>query len=304
MSGPDVTITLGRTGQVVTRGGKHARGERFDGSDDSLLFSANKRNRGDGIKWSPGLDGPNGSKMARNDLRLKLMRKRLSKHVQNAVEEHEMQGQHNKLSKSIQPAASSHMLAQSSKTNRSNIPREITNDMRHDNSLGMIYTSQSMGGSRARSPDRTWKSSSGFLPPRIYGEVHQVPVMRAADIPRSGHFFSNEVPNAPRPTSSASIVMKPTSQSASLVTRAPPPSGIVKNVSYMGEEPLTVGGFLHSLGLGKYAVSFQAEEVDMTVLKQMGDKDLKEMGIPMGPRKKILLALLPYQKRQTSGLQR
>ncbi|KAB2062963.1 hypothetical protein ERO13_A10G172200v2 [Gossypium hirsutum] len=34
-------------------------------------------------------------------------------------------------------------------------------------------------------------------------------------------------------------------------------------------------------------------QVDMTALKQMGENDLKELGIPMGPREKILLALLP-----------
>ncbi|KAG2714460.1 hypothetical protein I3760_03G027200 [Carya illinoinensis] len=50
------------------------------------------------------------------------------------------------------------------------------------------------------------------------------------------------------------------------------------------EEPLTVAGLLQSLGLGKYNVHFRAEEVDMTALRQMGDTDLKEMRIPMGPR--------------------
>ncbi|WVZ13195.1 hypothetical protein V8G54_017725 [Vigna mungo] len=60
----------------------------------------------------------------------------------------------------------------------------------------------------------------------------------------------------------------------------------------------TVDGLLHALGLQKYAILFKAEEVDMTALKQMGENDLKELGIPMGPRKKILLALLPRTKRQ------
>nr|XP_011468550.1 PREDICTED: uncharacterized protein LOC101292812 [Fragaria vesca subsp. vesca] len=60
---------------------------------------------------------------------------------------------------------------------------------------------------------------------------------------------------------------------------------------------LSVASLLHRLGLGKYAIIFQAEEVDMSALKQMGDKDLKELGIPMGPRKKILLALLACGNR-------
>lgn len=53
----------------------------------------------------------------------------------------------------------------------------------------------------------------------------------------------------------------------------------------------TVDEFLLTLGLEKYLITFQAEEVDMTALKHMTDEDLKVMGIPMGPRKKILLAL-------------
>ncbi|XP_074589354.1 uncharacterized protein LOC141845199 [Curcuma longa] len=54
---------------------------------------------------------------------------------------------------------------------------------------------------------------------------------------------------------------------------------------------LSVDGFLDSLGLGKYSITFQAEEVDMTALKHMNDEDLRALGIPMGPRKKILLSL-------------
>ncbi|KAL2508016.1 ankyrin repeat and SAM domain-containing protein 6-like [Forsythia ovata] len=53
----------------------------------------------------------------------------------------------------------------------------------------------------------------------------------------------------------------------------------------------SVDNFLHSLGLEKYSITFQAEEVDMTALVHMNDEDLKDLGIPMGPRKKILLAL-------------
>ncbi|XP_068660627.1 uncharacterized protein [Aristolochia californica] len=53
----------------------------------------------------------------------------------------------------------------------------------------------------------------------------------------------------------------------------------------------TIEGLLHSLGLEKYLISFQAEEIDMTALLHMKDEDLKALGIPMGPRKKILLAL-------------
>lgn len=53
----------------------------------------------------------------------------------------------------------------------------------------------------------------------------------------------------------------------------------------------SVEGFLQSIGLEKYIINFQAEEVDMTALVHMTDEDLKALGMPMGPRKKIRLAL-------------
>ncbi|CAM8898542.1 unnamed protein product [Rhodiola kirilowii] len=52
-----------------------------------------------------------------------------------------------------------------------------------------------------------------------------------------------------------------------------------------------VDSFLKSLGLEKYLITFKAEEIDMTALVHMSEDDLKVLGIPMGPRKKILLAL-------------
>ncbi|KAF5930576.1 hypothetical protein HYC85_031449 [Camellia sinensis] len=56
-------------------------------------------------------------------------------------------------------------------------------------------------------------------------------------------------------------------------------------------EAESVDSFLQSLGLEKYSITFQVEEVDMTALVHMTGEDLKALGIPMGPRKKILLAL-------------
>ncbi|KAL8139129.1 hypothetical protein V2J09_005130 [Rumex salicifolius] len=66
-------------------------------------------------------------------------------------------------------------------------------------------------------------------------------------------------------------------------------SAIVKKTQRKADA--SVEGFLRSLGLEKYQIQFQAEEVDMAALEHMTDEDLKVMGIPMGPRKKILSAL-------------
>ncbi|XP_020594120.1 ankyrin repeat and SAM domain-containing protein 6 isoform X2 [Phalaenopsis equestris] len=53
----------------------------------------------------------------------------------------------------------------------------------------------------------------------------------------------------------------------------------------------SVEGFLQSLGLEKYIITFKVEEVDMAALMHMTEADLKALGVPMGPRKKILRAL-------------
>ncbi|KAF8402111.1 hypothetical protein HHK36_013063 [Tetracentron sinense] len=44
---------------------------------------------------------------------------------------------------------------------------------------------------------------------------------------------------------------------------------------------MSVNDFLRSLGLEKYSITFQAEEIDMTALIHMTDEDLKALGIPM-----------------------
>ncbi|XP_010482124.1 PREDICTED: protein bicaudal C homolog 1-B-like [Camelina sativa] len=67
------------------------------------------------------------------------------------------------------------------------------------------------------------------------------------------------------------------------------PNGATKKKSQQNDA--SVDSFLESLGLEKYSTSFQVEEVDMDALMHMTDDDLKALLIPMGPRKKILLAL-------------
>ncbi|GER50637.1 sterile alpha motif (SAM) domain-containing protein [Striga asiatica] len=110
----------------------------------------------------------------------------------------------------------------------------------------------------------------------------------------SGSLYSGRIESHPAPLRSkpAPEASKPARSSA--ITEAPAretmkiAASIPKNKKQKVE---TVNGFLQSLGLEKYTITFQAEEVDMTALVHMGDEDLKAMGIPMGPRKKILLAL-------------
>ncbi|XP_027336098.1 ankyrin repeat and SAM domain-containing protein 6-like [Abrus precatorius] len=101
----------------------------------------------------------------------------------------------------------------------------------------------------------------------------------------------------PQPTNSdppkSKVVVKPSSKNVSVEAPAVqikrPANSAPKKLSRKAD--ISVDEFLQSLGLEKYVITFQAEEVDMAALTHMTDEDLKVMGIPMGPRKKILLAL-------------
>ncbi|EGV98238.1 SEC23-interacting protein [Cricetulus griseus] len=53
------------------------------------------------------------------------------------------------------------------------------------------------------------------------------------------------------------------------------------------EEPLTLHGTLEALSLFDYISTFEKEKMDMESLLMCTVDDLKEMGIPLGPRKKI-----------------
>ncbi|KAL9239130.1 hypothetical protein vseg_013479 [Gypsophila vaccaria] len=112
----------------------------------------------------------------------------------------------------------------------------------------------------------------------------------------SGSMHSQQVKKdvlKPKPTPEAP---KPKPARRSVIVEAPVAdvkkvqnSTLKKNTQQKADT--SVDGFLQSLGLEKYQIIFQAEEVDMTALEHMTDEDLKAMGIPMGPRKKIILAL-------------
>ena len=49
--------------------------------------------------------------------------------------------------------------------------------------------------------------------------------------------------------------------------------------------------WLGQLGLGQYAQRFAEHEIDVSVLPNLTDQDLKEIGIPLGHRRKILAAI-------------
>jgi class 3 adenylate cyclase/predicted ATPase len=49
--------------------------------------------------------------------------------------------------------------------------------------------------------------------------------------------------------------------------------------------------WLEGLGLGAHADAFEAEQIDLDALPDITETDLKEMGLPIGPRRKLLRAV-------------
>ena len=52
-----------------------------------------------------------------------------------------------------------------------------------------------------------------------------------------------------------------------------------------------IAGWLEKLGLAQYAQRFAENEIDVSVLRHLSDQDLKDIGVPLGHRRKILAAI-------------
>ena len=60
-----------------------------------------------------------------------------------------------------------------------------------------------------------------------------------------------------------------------------------------------VGRWLDELGLGAYAEVFAESGIDFEVLPDLTDADLRELGLPLGPRKKLLKAIAALSDRDS-----
>ena len=49
--------------------------------------------------------------------------------------------------------------------------------------------------------------------------------------------------------------------------------------------------WLEMLDLGKYAEIFAENEIDFKVLPQLTEEDIRSLGLPLGPQRKILTAI-------------
>jgi len=55
--------------------------------------------------------------------------------------------------------------------------------------------------------------------------------------------------------------------------------------------PLDIRTWLRSVGLEQHAEAFEREQIDLEALRHLTASDLKELGLPMGPRAKLLAAI-------------
>jgi class 3 adenylate cyclase len=58
-----------------------------------------------------------------------------------------------------------------------------------------------------------------------------------------------------------------------------------------------IGEWLDSLGLGQFARSFIEQQIDSEVLVDLTDSDLQSLGLPLGPRKRLLRAIAELRER-------
>ncbi|XP_009769420.1 uncharacterized protein LOC107829940 isoform X1 [Nicotiana tabacum] len=298
MSRPQVTITLGRSGQKVVKrssasqgagfgqqrlsGGKRSLGETYKTDSEDPPLSLRKRVRGYGGAGDSGYGGPNDVRVGQNDLRLKLIRRRRQKEIILEIEKRKKE-QHKMMAETVRSAEQSHRKLVSVGQRSSG-----TSELHQMEAMRSSYASQPYGGVRPRSPNRLAKDSREVsLPSNITTAQHVLPV-RPAETSRAVRMLRADLLNP-----SALKGLTPMTMRSTLAAGNSMPGLSSAN----DQRPVTVVSLLNSLGLGKYAIHFQAEEIDMAALKQMGDRDLKELGIPMGPRKKILLAMLPQNKR-------
>src|ERR1700689_2769849 len=66
---------------------------------------------------------------------------------------------------------------------------------------------------------------------------------------------------------------------------------VVAGKSARGGPMQQIADWLERLGLGQYVQAFAENEIDLSVLPHLTDQDLKDIGLPLGPRRKILAAV-------------
>ncbi|GFY88346.1 sterile alpha motif (SAM) domain-containing protein [Actinidia rufa] len=286
-----VTITLGGSGQVVKRGGavansgfshsqaalgsKRSVRDRLGSDVDGIQLNS-KRQRGD----CNGVDGVD--KLTFSGMGWTYVKRCLGQF-----------GLPQLVSACISACLSQWILGILCQSERiqafwgESLPREVQMPFPRMDSLRNSYSPWTLDQLKKRSPDRVLRTSRNLSPQRNEEEITKRPLIRTNDEARTFSYMNRDILEPGRALDTAPYSTRTIAAGASvkhvvpLPALSPPSNGIVHKTLYSGNEHRTVDGLLHYLGLEKYAISFKAEEVDMAALKQMGDSDLKALGIPM-----------------------
>jgi hypothetical protein len=55
---------------------------------------------------------------------------------------------------------------------------------------------------------------------------------------------------------------------------------------------MDIGAWLRGLGLGQSEATFRESEIEVDVLPDLTETDLEKIGLPLGPRKRVLKAIV------------
>ena len=64
---------------------------------------------------------------------------------------------------------------------------------------------------------------------------------------------------------------------------------------------MDIAAWLRDLGLERYAQAFREAEITPEVLPELTEADLRELGLPLGPRKAVLRAIRDLAALRTSA---
>uniref|UniRef100_A0A1J3HGK7 SEC23-interacting protein n=1 Tax=Noccaea caerulescens TaxID=107243 RepID=A0A1J3HGK7_NOCCA len=165
--------------------------------------------------------------------------------------------------------------------------------------VGSSYMGSSRGYSPPmRNPGSSYMGSSRGSPPSSIDDFHgRSRILDDVTQARGSSYIVRGGPHSQAPATGTNFARPmlpppvPNPHPLPPLSQLPPLGTMMQNRPFPVGEPLTVDSFLESIGLGKYTLAFKREEVDMTTIKQMKESDLKDLIIPMGPRKKILQAI-------------
>ncbi|KAJ0037946.1 hypothetical protein Pint_23078 [Pistacia integerrima] len=238
-----VTITLGRSGQVVKRSGlvsdvgfsdslpaagsKRSIRDRLGSNSDSSQVN-HKRQRGDSSISSLTSNGVDDVSIGKNDLRFKLMQKNVVRQARSD-DDRKFMDLREKLSRTSQPPLSkldSRQRMPESKESSilGRIPlTRSADDLPQMSSSRNSYSAWTLDHIRRRSPERIFGSSRGLSPPRNVEHLQRRPLSRTYDDVRTVPYMSKDVHNAPRPVSSAPYMTKPALPSGSAKPVPPVP---------------------------------------------------------------------------------